>query len=107
MKLGKLDKRAAFQSETRTPDGMGGNSRTWATDFTLWAQLKPKAGREVLTGTQQVHVQTNELVIRYRTDITTAMRVIIEGVTYNIQSFADMDSTKRYLTLSLTQGVAI
>jgi len=107
MRIGKLNKRAAFQSEARTTDNMGGYTRTWSTDFTVWCFLKPKAGRELLNAGQQTHFVGNDLVIRYREDVTTEMRVVIEGVNYNIQSFSDMNSDRKYLTLSITQGVAI
>lgn len=107
MRIGKLNKRAQFQTETRISDGAGGFARTWSNFAKVWAKLIPKTGSEQIIGDQQTHVVSNELIIRYRTDITTSMRVVISGTAYNVQSFSDTESDKRYLTLSISQGVAI
>lgn len=88
MRAGLLDKRARFQYALETADGAGGASKEWTDHATLWAQFSPERARERI---QQGRIGENYAgVIRIRyseiaDQITSAFRVLLDGVTYNIR----------------------
>ena len=46
---GRLTERITLQRATRTADGGGGTTQSWSTLATVWAEAKPRGGREGLT----------------------------------------------------------
>ncbi len=106
MSIGALNRRVSIQKETRTADGAGGFTRTWATIAVVWGKLTPKSGGESLDAQQQTNEQRFVLKIRHRTDVSTAKRVLISGDAYNITNAFNIDQKRRYLTATVVAGVA-
>lgn len=51
MIIGKLNKRIIIKSHTEASDGQGGRSTTWATKYTVWANINvPKASVQSIQG---------------------------------------------------------
>jgi len=107
MSIGKLNRRVKIQEETRTTDGAGGFTRTWATIATVWGKLTPMSGREALDAAQQTNMQKFALKIRYRTGVSTAKRVLISDDVYNIRNSFNIDQKRRYLDAVVEKGVAV
>ena len=105
--IGKLNKRAEFQTGTRTSNGSGGFTKTWNKTFVVWCRLIPKLGNESVTGRQQTHEVRYEIKIRYRTDIKSSMRILINDEVYNVKSFVDLESNEKYLTISAIKGQVV
>ena len=90
MQAGKLDRRIAIQEATTSTDGDNQTVETWTEWASSWAQFIPQAGTEELEGESVVPVQTARFVIRWRSGVTTAMRVIHDGETYYIRSVMEI-----------------
>lgn len=75
----------------------------WEHILTLWGHFTDLSSKDVMLG-QVAHTDiTARAKIRYRTDISHAMRVEFGGVDYEIvgRPLADNGSGKEYLTLML------
>lgn len=107
MDPGKLKHRVEIQSyaETVNPD-TGYRSRTWSKVAKVWAEVAPLSGRELIAaGAQQSELSTR-VTIRYRSDITTGMRLVHRGQHLDIKAILpDPDTGLEYLTLMCAQGV--
>lgn len=79
MNIGRLRERITIQSSTAASDSAGGQTLTWAnlaTAPTVWARVEPLQGREVVKAMQIQGPFTHRVTLRYRTDLTLAMRVL-------------------------------
>jgi len=85
--IGARRNRVTIQTKTRgASDGAGGNvSETWSTYRTLWAHVDMKSAREIVAADQTVHRLSAVVTILYRTDLTTAMRLVYKNSVYAIQ----------------------
>lgn len=86
---------------TRTPTG--GQKVGWQAVLTLSAKVSPLSVKEFLANGAVQDTVTARCVIRYRTDIHTAMKVDYQGVIYEIvgEPLADNRTGREYLTLLL------
>lgn len=81
-----LDRRITIQSAATAPDASGEPIKTWS-DFAADepAEYLPVSGREQLEAQQQLATAVARFRIRYREDLTRAMRLVFEGATWNIR----------------------
>ena len=86
VEIGDRRNRVTIQQKTRgASDGAGGNTaETWSTYRTLWAHVDMRNAREIVAADQTVHRLSAVVTILYRTDLTTAMRLVYKGGTYAI-----------------------
>lgn len=104
---GKLRHRVAIERNQETPDAdTGAMVPAWVPVATVWASVEPLSGREFVAA-QAVQANVSvRIVVRYRPDITPAMRIVHGGKVHNIAAvLADKDSGREYLTLMCDQGV--
>ena len=83
MKIGKLDRRLLIERKSVTRDtAFGSEIVTWVAVATVWANAEdvlratPGGGEQVKQDIR-VHTRPCRVLIRYRSDITTDMRVTI------------------------------
>lgn len=100
-----MNERITVQSPTLTPDSSGGQAVTWATAYTLWAEVKAVRGSEIERLGRMVSVETYVLKVRYGPTIGTTHRIVWNGKTMNIRSAQDREMERRYLTLECEVGV--
>ncbi len=81
---GKLQHRVTFQRDTGTPDAIGGNAPTWATVFSVWANIEPLTGRDIILGYQISPDTTHKVTIRYRPGLHSAMRFTWAGRVFHL-----------------------
>ena len=107
MKAGTLRKKIALQSATRTPDGGGGFTESWATisGGDIWASIEPASSREVYAAGQLQHRITHALTLRYLSGVTTAMRVLFGTRTFNVRSVLNVEERGRELRLLCEEGL--
>jgi SPP1 family predicted phage head-tail adaptor len=60
--VGQLDQRIEQRRATSTPDGMGGNTKTFTTVATFWALVRPMTTFEVVQS-QRIEQHANYLVV--------------------------------------------
>jgi SPP1 family predicted phage head-tail adaptor len=108
--IGKMRHRITLQKEVRVADGGGGFTITWtnvATDPSIWASIVPVSTAENLRSMQLQVSITHRITIRYRSDITGALRVLYGGRVFNVRGIKVIEERDRWIELSCEEGVAI
>ena len=86
-----------YQVVTRAADGS--EVIVWTELDTAWAELRPTGGREAFTAQQDWSTVGQIIQIRFRTDVTPKMRVVLGSRIFRIE--AVVDPTERRETLDL------
>lgn len=103
---GELDQRVIIVRETQVGDGQGGHTVTTATVATVWAKVVAKSGRE-REHSDRLNAESMYLfVIRWRSDVREADRLLWRGQEYNIRAIAQDGGRKLYLEIDAERGVA-
>ena len=97
--IGALRERVTLQLPVRTPDGAGGAAVSWTAGTPVWAKVEERGGGERVEGERLAAKARLRVTIRYRSGITTEMRVMRDGKALNILSLRDPDGRKRFLLL--------
>jgi SPP1 family predicted phage head-tail adaptor len=101
----KLNQRITIQRRQAGQDGYGQETTAWTDVCTVWAEAEPLRGREQFLA-QQTQVQADvRFVIRYRSDIDAAMRVLWRGQPHGIAAPpADIKAGRQWLEIMATSG---
>ena len=106
--IGALDQRITFERATRSADGIGGTTRTWAdltTNPTVWANVVAKSGMEAMVNDRVTATFVSVFTIRNRSDITEKDRIDWGGVKYNIRGIRKEGAREEYLKIEAERGV--
>ena len=96
-----------FQVEgTPTSDSGGGFTQTWAELDVLWARLRALSAKELIAAGAQEGQVMYDVTIRYRSDVTTANRILIGSRTFNITGVMNPEDLNETLILRAVEGVA-
>lgn len=106
MQAGLLRDRITIQVRSTTDDAAGEPALIWATFAAVWANATDMTGREYIAGQAITNVVTTTIIIRYRAGVTAAMRVVMRGVTYNIQAVIEPENKRREMHLMCVRNVA-
>ena len=104
MQPGKLRHKIQIKQPTETNTD-GEVTRTWATKYNVWAQVRTPTGREI---EQQSHILpnlTHVVTIRWKSDIKPEWRVYWRGRALHIGSVAPDEKNKEFLVLRCTEKV--
>lgn len=105
LRSGDLRRQIVIQQRSTTKDTHGQESTSWSDVATTWAAIEPLNGRELLAAQAQQSETTHQVVIRYRTGITAANRVLYQGRVFNVLSVIDQDMKHRSLMLLCSEGL--
>lgn len=105
MRAGTLKHRIVIQSETKTPDGIGGSTLTWADKMEAWAAIWPLSAKESLDAMKLELVVTHKIRIRYRSGITAKNRIKFGSRIFNIVSLINLDERGRTLDMLATEDI--
>ncbi|OXE37554.1 MAG: hypothetical protein CGW95_01160 [Phenylobacterium zucineum] len=103
---GSLRERITIQDQNAAIDTDGSELTTWtdiATAPTVWARLEPDSVVEDIIGGRGQTRRKWVCTIRYRTDITTRMRVSWRGRVMNVIGIVNVGERRKYLTLELVE----
>jgi len=95
--IGRLSHRLTLETPVRTPDGGGGWALAWEAVAEMWAAVEMSTGGERVEGGRLSGTVKARITIRYRDDVTPAMRFRNGGQVYEILNALDMDGRRRYL----------
>lgn len=95
----KMDRRITLQSVTRVSDSQGGYTETWANVVDVWAQLNPKKSYERFQALQYESPATHEVIMRYRSGVTNAMRFTYNSRIFHIKEVININEANVYLKL--------
>ena len=94
MEAGDLNRRIIIETPTITRDTYGAEILTWSTLTAVWASKQHKASREFYVA-QKINSEITDLfVIRFRTGLTTKMRVNFDAKYYDILGADDPDGRR-------------
>ena len=100
---GELCHRVTIQSKTVTYDENNYETETWGDLQKLWAKVEFLSVKDAINAKASGSQTTARLKLRKRSDITTEMRVLWDGYTFQIVSPPKPDNVngKIYMTLEL------
>lgn len=108
MQAGKLRHRITLQRAETAQDPLTGEiTKQWRTVDNVWGEVVPLSAREYLAARATQSEVSARMVIRYRADVDSTMRVIHRGEIYTIDGvLADAGSNIKYVTLMVRKGAA-
>ena len=86
MDIGSLNSRIVIQSPPTGQDTLGQPTLTWTTVDTVWANIRNLNGVETIKSGSPTSVVKASIRVRWRTDLTSAMRATADGVTYRFMA---------------------
>jgi SPP1 family predicted phage head-tail adaptor len=109
MKLGKakanyvdantMTREVKIYAATKTSDGQGGYTTTFALQSTVWGDLRPDNQARAIDDLELQFDQRNTLYIRYGVTINDNYEVEIENQRYTIHSIKNVENQNRFLEL--------
>lgn len=110
IRAGALGQRITLQQRSIEQDVTGGQLSTWTDIATVWAEVMPLSGRELITA-QSINSETShQITLRWQSAFANpkalaAMRVVFNGRYFNITAAINEDEGNRILTLMATEGL--
>lgn len=102
---GDLRERVTIQQRAVTLDAIGENTAGWTDLATVWANAEPLRGREYFAAGQQQQLVDVRFRMRYRSDVTGAMRVVWRGLPHDIVGPPiNVEGRREFLELMTVQG---
>jgi SPP1 family predicted phage head-tail adaptor len=89
MRAGQRNRLITIQTPSVTRNAVGQEVTTWETFATEWANMVVRTAAERTQPDQTVNTRSYQLTIRYRNDLTTDMRVVVDGQTLEIEATYD------------------
>jgi SPP1 family predicted phage head-tail adaptor len=90
-----MDRKITIQQVTETRDSGGGVKQSWGYFCTMWANKSEAQGTEQVNADRRESIHSILWTVRYRSDITTKMRVVDDGgLVYNIEGIAEVTRRK-------------
>jgi len=99
MQAGKLRHRITIEAPTGTQNKYGEPVEGWAPFAEVYASREDLTGREQFLAQQVKADVTTRFVVRYLDGVSAKMRILSDGVSYNIESVADPDGKRRTLVI--------
>lgn len=99
MNIGQLNKRVLLQYQTKTADGLGGNTVTWTDSCNVWAAIWPVSASEMLRSSMPSLTVTTRVRIRYMTAIRASWRIKYDSRYFSIISIINANESNEYLDL--------
>ena len=84
IRAGKLRQVITYQAKTQTVDEYGGPVEAWADFATVRASVAPLIGKDMLASMAAQSTAEARVNHRYLSGITSAMRILWNGATYEI-----------------------
>lgn len=105
MQTGKLNRQVVIQHLVVGQDDIGQPEQTWANLITtgsgkVWASIRNLSGVEAIKAGAEASVVQSSIRIRYRTDVTSAMRVVHGTTTYQIKAVLPNEQERDRLDLT-------
>lgn len=95
---GKFNRKVTVQTSADTPNGSGGFTQVWTSQYDVWANATPVGGTEgVIAGTLQSS-QSWRIRMRYQS-LSVNDRLLMEGKQLNIVSVEDPTGQHREIVV--------
>ncbi len=97
--ISALRTRMGLFAPVEVQDETGGVARSFAQIATLWCNMEPFSGDERFYGGKVEEDVSHRITIRWRGDITGAMRLYLGSRQFNILASSDPDNRRRRLMI--------
>jgi len=107
-RVGSLRNKITIQNTNLSTDSHGGFTTGRSTHVTAFAKITPKAGRQIFnesTGEKVENPHTFEFLIRYRSGITTTMRILFGSRTFDIVKINNENDYNNFITITAIENV--
>jgi SPP1 family predicted phage head-tail adaptor len=106
MQAGQLNNPITLQQPSVAVDALGQRVETWVNVDTVWARAQPVRGREYFAAGQVQSETAVKFTIRWRADVSGAMRVLWRGLAHAIVAEPiDVDGRRVALELMCAAGI--
>ncbi len=105
MRAGRLRHRFEFKSSTGAQNAFGESIETWETYATLWGQLEPLRGEEIIHARQVTATVSHRLRVRYNSSIAPEHRAVFDSRTFEINSVINVRERNREMELYCTEVI--
>lgn len=99
LKTGTLNRQVTIQRRDGGKDEYGQLTDTWVNVATVWASILHKSGLETVKSSVDISVVQTSVRIRYREDVTAAMRVVYGNTLYDIRAVMPDVAGREYCDL--------
>jgi len=96
-----MTRRVGVYVPTKTSDGQGGYTTTYALQETVWGDFRPAKSTRTLLESELTFYQDAKVYLRYGLTIADFYQLEIEGKMYTIESINDVDNQHRFLEIIL------
>lgn len=107
---GKMRHRITFQTFTGEQDSYGdplqADDAQWQDTATLWAAIDPISGREFYAAEQSQSEVSHKIRCRYRSGLTTSMRIKCRGRKFKIVSIINWEERSESLLIMCKELVS-
>ena len=104
--IGRLRYQVDLQSATNTRDSGGGLSQSFNSVSKIFADIRPQSGDETFRQGKMQEKLTHNIIIRFKTGVTTSQRIVYKSRVFNIRSIINVDERDRFLMLKCVEGEA-
>jgi SPP1 family predicted phage head-tail adaptor len=109
MRAGNLRHRVTIQQPTLSGDGMGGGTHSWSNIATVWGNVTTTSATNTLNVEEQTSdqfrtVQYYVVVLRYRGNLQTNMRLIHRNRTLEILSILNINERNWEIRMYCREG---
>ena len=110
MRAGNLRRRVAIQSRASGQDALGQPSTAWGTVATVWGDVEPLSGRELIKAQANLSEVTHLVTIRYQPQFADPLamaknRILYGARIFNIHASIDPGERHESLQLSCSEGL--
>jgi len=103
---GELRHAVSYQEAIRTPNSSGGTgSPVWSEQAVLMCKIRELSGKEAFMHHRLESQAVAEFTARYRSDLKTEGRLVVDGESFNIRWLNDVDRRKRWIKIVAERGV--
>lgn len=100
MNAGQLKHRITIRQPASGQDGAGQPNVGWTTLATVWADVRYSSGLESIKADAQTGLAKASIRIRWRTDVTSAMQVVLGVTTFSILAVLPDMKARKYVDLA-------
>jgi len=100
MSIGTLNCLVSIQSRAAGVDEVGQPNGAWTQLAQVWANVRYQRGVEVIKGGAEMSARRVSIKIRRRTDVTSAMRVVYAGTTFEVKAVLPDEEDRKYVYLA-------
>lgn len=111
MNPGKLNKRIKILEFAEGEDGAGGYLDNWITGegwneiITVWANINPLSGRDLIMAQQTMSEITHKITIRYNSNIKSSHIIAYNSRRFDIQYIRNTQEKNTYLEILCVEKV--